>query len=142
MNVETHAEVRGWLRKAEGDLGAAIVLKDADPKRLDISVYHCQQAAEKAIKAWLVSREISFSKTHDLERLLECANSDSGLLSHLGEHMLILTPYVVEFRYPGDVFEPEESEVIEAIRLATEVLACITNLLPVNAGIASNCLEH
>ena len=108
MNVETHAEVRAWLRKAEGDLGAAIVLKDADPKRLDISVYHCQQAAEKAIKAWLVSREIPFSKTHDLERLLECANSDSDLLSHLGEHMLILTPYVVEFRYPGDVFEPEE----------------------------------
>jgi HEPN domain-containing protein len=94
---------------------------------LDISVYHCQQAAEKAIKAWLVSQEIPFAKTHDLERLLDCAGSDS--LAHLGNHMRILTPYVVEFRYPGDVFEPEESEVVEAIRLATEVLDCISKLL-------------
>ena len=127
MNDETHAEVRNWLRKAQGDLGAAVVLKDADPKRLDISVYHCQQAAEKAIKAWLVSREIPFAKTHDLERLLDCANSDA--LDHLGDHMRILTPYVVEFRYPGDVFEPDEPEVIEAIRLATEVIDCISKLL-------------
>jgi len=128
MNDETRAEVRNWLRKAQGDLGAAVVLKDADPQRLDISVYHCQQAAEKAIKAWLVSREIPFAKTHDLERLLDCANSDA--LAHLADHMRILTPYVVEFRYPGDVFEPEESEVIEAIRLATEVIDCISKLLP------------
>jgi len=129
MNAETNAEVRGWLAKAQGDLRAAHILGEAEPAELDIAVYHCQQAVEKALKAWLVSREIPFTKTHDLERLLDASNSDSNALSHFSDHMRILTPYAVEFRYPGDVVAPEESEAREAIRLASEVLLCIQALL-------------
>lgn len=30
------------------------------------AVYHCQQAAEKMLKAWLTHRGVGFPKTHDL----------------------------------------------------------------------------
>jgi HEPN domain len=36
---------------------------------LDTAVYHCQQAAEKALKAFLTARDIAFEKTHNLVAL-------------------------------------------------------------------------
>ena len=44
-------EVRQWLLKARRDLESAKVLFDRELN--DTSVYHCQQAAEKSLKAYL-----------------------------------------------------------------------------------------
>jgi HEPN domain-containing protein len=43
------------------------------PPFYDVAVYHCQQSGEKAVKAFLVLRGISFEKTHDVEVLIELA---------------------------------------------------------------------
>jgi HEPN domain-containing protein len=55
------ADVRAWLRKASQDLRAAEVEWDGDRERLasDI-VFHCQQAAEKALKAYLAWHDLPF----------------------------------------------------------------------------------
>jgi HEPN domain-containing protein len=42
----------------------------------------------------------------------------------------ILTPYVVEFRYPGDVIEPEREEAEEALEMAESVLRFVRSALP------------
>ncbi len=42
----------------------------------------------------------------------------------------ILTPYATEFRYPGDVIEPERQEAEEAIEMAAAVLAFVIGKLP------------
>jgi HEPN domain-containing protein len=39
-----------WLLKSWHDLGAARLLANADPPFRDVAIYHCQQAAEKAVK--------------------------------------------------------------------------------------------
>lgn len=46
-----------WLAKAERDYEAARRMID-EPREplLDAGVYHCQQAAEKALKGWLTGR--------------------------------------------------------------------------------------
>jgi len=41
---------------------------------LDTGSYHCQQSAEKPLKAWLTSQKQESRKTHDLVELLnQCA---------------------------------------------------------------------
>ena len=55
-------ETRQWLAKAHSDLRAAEVAIGAD--LAEVAVYHCQQAAEKALKAFLVFRQEPFRKTH------------------------------------------------------------------------------
>ena len=64
MDEATRETVRGWLTKAAHDLASARKLAtDPDPY-LDTAIYHCQQAAEKAVKAWLTFRGVRFARTH------------------------------------------------------------------------------
>ncbi|HXB70295.1 MAG TPA: HEPN domain-containing protein [Candidatus Acidoferrales bacterium] len=48
-----------WLREAAKDRNAAQILLKAEPSR---SVFFSQQAAEKAIKAFLTFHQIAFRK--------------------------------------------------------------------------------
>ena len=44
--------VQSWLKKALHDLAAARSLAEPDRPILDVAIYHCQQAAEKALKGY------------------------------------------------------------------------------------------
>lgn len=62
-----------WLSLAETDYGVAVHLFRAyHPKPLEIICYHCQQAAEKAVKAIIVlaGSQGGLPKRHDLYLLL------------------------------------------------------------------------
>lgn len=56
-----------WLDKAAHDLIAADILIKANPLILDIAWFHCQQAVEKYLKAFLVYHNRDFIFTHNLE---------------------------------------------------------------------------
>ena len=75
------AEVHAWLTKVSADLRAAEHDLAADPPLLEDSLFHCQQAAEKTLKAFLTSRNTSFRKTHDLNELGFSAHKSSLLSS-------------------------------------------------------------
>lgn len=45
------ADTQAWLKKAELDLRAAAHDQHGTPPLLEDSLFHCQQAAEKALKA-------------------------------------------------------------------------------------------
>lgn len=47
------AEAREWLQRAVADLESAAVLVGATPSHADTALFHVQQAAEKAWKAFL-----------------------------------------------------------------------------------------
>jgi HEPN domain-containing protein len=125
MDEATLIEVKQWVLKAEHDLKSAdLLLNDHDPIR-DTGVYHCQQAAEKLLKAYLTSKETVFSKTHDLRvLLLLCQNIDQAFEQFVGAADT-LTPYAVTFRYPGDVLEPSDDEAKEALLLAKTMMAFV-----------------
>lgn len=62
--------VRDGLTGACHDLQVARTLAEEKEPLLDTAIYHCQQAAEKAIKGWLRSQDKPFPKTHDIEDLV------------------------------------------------------------------------
>lgn len=130
MQPEKIAEVRAWLMKAEHDARAADRLL-ADPEPLDdVAVYHCQQAAEKALKAFLTLSDRPFGKTHALTVLVtSAAQVDSAFLSLLPQAEY-LSPFAWRFRYPGELLEPERTEANEAIRLAREILYFVLARIP------------
>jgi HEPN domain-containing protein len=46
-------EARRWIKKANEDRRSAVLILADDPPLLDPAAYHCQQAAEKLLKALL-----------------------------------------------------------------------------------------
>ncbi|MBP8283406.1 MAG: HEPN domain-containing protein [Chromatiaceae bacterium] len=130
MGEEKVQAVLQWLIKARNDLRSAQRLFTANPPLLDTAAYHCQQAAEKALKGYLTLHESPFRKNHLLAPLLaECEAYDSGFgaLAEAGE---ALTPFATTFRYSGDVLEPEQADVAEAIQLAAAVFSFVLERLP------------
>ena len=123
MDEATIHEVRQWLHKADHDLRSAARLMSGDEEPLlDTAVYHCQQAAEKVLKAYLTSHGIKFSKIHLLSPILSlCADIDSSFYE-LSDAAELLTPLATEFRYPGDIMEPDPSDAQEAYLSAEYVI--------------------
>ncbi|MBI2926144.1 MAG: HEPN domain-containing protein [Verrucomicrobia bacterium] len=112
--------VRDWLTRASHDLGAACALAAGEDPLLDMAIYHCQQAAEQAVKGWLQSQNEPFLKTHEIEHLVEqAAKLDASFSQHV-KATAILTPYVSAFRHPGSSHEPMPSrgEFDEAVQHA------------------------
>jgi len=93
--------VRQWLDKARKDLAAGAVLLKEEFEDYENVGFHAQQAAEKFIKAFLVRHQIEFPKSHDIALLRQLvARVDPRLAEKLATADA-LTPYGVEFRYPG-----------------------------------------
>ena len=135
MDEATTELVRDWLTRASHDLQAARVLAAADNPLLDAALYHCQQAAEKAVKAWLQSKDDPFPKTHDIEDLVEQAAKLNPDFKQLAKPAAVLTPYVSAFRYPGGPDEPmpTREEFDEALQHAQAICDFVLNLLPAEA---------
>jgi len=127
--------LRSWLTKAASDLRSARVLGSADDAPLDTAIYHCQQTAEKAVKAFLVSREISPEKTHDIRKLTLEATVHEPRFNEVMDMAVSLTPYAWEFRYPDDLAEtyPTREEFDEALQHAQTICDFVLNLLPVES---------
>lgn len=115
-----------WLRKAISDLGSAKRLADSDPPFLDTAAYHCQQAAEKALKGWLSLNEVPFPKTHLLDDLLDLCIPSLAAFEQFRDDCQTLTPLATEFRYPGDVFEPSAEEFATSLRMATRIVRFVS----------------
>jgi HEPN domain-containing protein len=48
--------VQEWIRFAEMDLNSANILSNHYPQPVEIICYHCQQSAEKILKAFAIIR--------------------------------------------------------------------------------------
>ena len=127
--------VRDWLTRARQDLRGAVILAAAEDAPLDLAIYHCQQAGEKSVKAYLQWRDEPFAKTHNLRALvIQAATLDEGF-DAFEKPAEILTPYVSAFRYPGGADEPMPSreEFDEALQHAQAIYDFVLNLLPAEA---------
>ena len=113
--------VQQWLRKAETDLAAAEILVASELDDYFTCAFHCQQAAEKFIKAYLVRHQIEFRKTHDLGELLKLASQAETALQDELAPCEWLTPFGVEFRYPGQYPEVDQITAQNALAEAKRV---------------------
>ncbi len=122
--------VREWLQKAEMDFRTAMYLFDSGEDFLIGTVFHAQQAAEKYLKTFLVWRQIEFQKTHDLAMLLNLVAQVEIELAETLNEAVELTPYGVEYRYPGDYPEVTRRDAQRAINLIQLVREKIRDRLP------------
>ena len=131
MDNQTAHEVSQWLLKGDHDLRSAkrLMAQGEDEPLLDTAVYHCQQAAEKALKAYLTAHNVVFPKMHLLTPLVVlCADIDKSFFV-LQDAAEILTPLATEFRYPGDILEPDPSDAVEAYRISEGVVQFVISKL-------------
>jgi HEPN domain-containing protein len=123
------AEVARWLLKARHDWSVARKILAAPPAELDAAAFHCQQAIEKTLKAYLVYRATEFEKTHDLGRLLELCSALDGSFESLRHAVAPLTQYAVVLRYPGPA-DPTERDVQQALHVVADVWDFVTAHMP------------
>ena len=105
--------VAGWLAVVDDDLHQVVDNIERPMPSLSGAAYHCQQAAEKLVKAVLADSVIVFPKTHDIAALVALLPADHHLKQRL-EALEKLTPYGVAYRYPSeDGWEIPSASIIE-----------------------------
>ena len=124
--MQPHEE---WLFKAEHDLKSAEILFGALEPMLDIAIYHTQQCAEKALKAYLVSTGQPVDKTHNLALLVERCEIMDKHFNDVIEEALFLRPFATLYRYPEGDLEPSKPEVASAIVASKKILDLVSELL-------------
>jgi HEPN domain-containing protein len=107
-----------WVRKAEDDWEVA--LKTYRARKIpvyDAACYHCQQCAEKYLKAKLVEAGIAFTKTHDLPSLLKLILPAEPSWLALQLQLDALNKFAVVYRYPGnDATKADAKQAVEDCR--------------------------
>ena len=115
LNALEKELLRQWLRKADGDLRVAERLADA-PEDYDAVAFHCQQAAEKYLKARLAVTGEDPPRTHDLRRLFLALQPVEVFTVAEAAMADLLSPFGVSIRYPGEADEPPVAELLTAAR--------------------------
>src|SRR4051794_6516358 len=92
---------REWVKKAKADWKAASRLAEGNEPLHDIVCFHCQQLAEKYLKALLEELGQTIPKTHDLDDLYLALPSFHAKLHPLRRGLVFLTDFAVDTRYPG-----------------------------------------
>jgi len=113
--MDSKNEYLKWIEFAEKDYEAAKVLSKNVKPLLEIICFHCQQCAEKYLKAYIIQRNAEIKRTHNLEELLKtCTNIDKDF-SNIIDSCIDLTDYAVETRYPYP-FEIEKIDMLNAVK--------------------------
>ena len=92
---------REWVQKAEEDY---VLAKQASRSKIPVHsgvCFHCQQCAEKYLKARLEEAGLHIPKTHDLLHLLNLLTPVEPLWSSYHSAFSLLVSYAVRTRYPG-----------------------------------------
>jgi len=118
---------REWLNRARSNLARAqakitgVYLEDL--------CFDAQQAAEKAIKALLIKRGVTFPYVHDLARLVTLLEEAGQEIPEFVRRAEALTRYAVVTRYPGLAEPVTEAHFQEAIAVAKAVLEWVEDQL-------------
>lgn len=110
--------VNEWKQKAENDLRTAEIVLSTENPPTDAICFHAQQCAEKYLKSYLTSRDVTVEKTHDLTRINNICIGIDPNFEELSDFAELLSGYAVEIRYPGDFIECSIEEAEEAVKMA------------------------
>ena len=130
MSDDENDSLSAWLIKAQSDLASAEVLLANKPAILDTACFHCQQAAEKYLKAFLVFKEVKFGKTHSMTYLINLCIKAEPVFVKIQEQAETLKPFAVEIRYPGAAVKPSSEEADEALSAAKTIRDFVQKHLP------------
>jgi HEPN domain-containing protein len=119
-----------WVQKAEADLLNADNNLNSENIPYDTVCFHCQQAAEKLLKAYLIANGRNYPLSHDLLLILENILEFDKSAEELKDCLINLLPYAVEVRYPDEYFMPSQDDAVEARQTAQQVKEYISYKCP------------
>lgn len=111
-------QAQALLEAAAKDALTLRILRQAPDAPLEPTLFHAQQAIEKALKAVLVRADVVFRRTHDLLELADLLQANAVVVPVGRELLTRLAPYAVEFRYLGAA-APEVSLEEAAVAVAS-----------------------
>lgn len=110
---------REWVQKAEGDYRVVVLLAAEKEPFHDQVCFHCQQSAEKYLKALLAELNRRIPRTHSLDDLHTLLAADHPSLRSLRRGLIYLTDFAVDVRYPGE--RATKRQAAAALRWAGKV---------------------
>lgn len=114
--------MKEWLEKAEKDSRAAKKLA-SDEQLWELACFHCHQAAEKSLKAFLVFNKGKLPRIHDLETLAAmCAEIDKDF-GRFADDAIFLNPFYIISRYPSAASDVSMDIVHAALVAADTIIA-------------------
>ncbi|MCX9026349.1 MAG: HEPN domain-containing protein [Candidatus Methanoperedens sp.] len=127
--MKNESLARIWLKRAKSNLQIAKAGKVFEDILYEDLCFDCEQAVEKALKALLVSSDVSFPRTHSISHLIELIEEQNIKVPDEIMDSISLTAYAVSTRYPGD-FEPvDEQEYQEALETAKKVFDWVRKII-------------
>ena len=131
MAHEHQQDIQAWLDYAATDLSVAQTLFDVHrPQPYEIICYHCQQAAEKAIKALFIFFDLpgGIPRKHDLSFLLNQMQNKTTISKKIRQHADILSVYGIISRYPNEI-SVDEGRTKLALQYADSILQWARKLI-------------
>ena len=121
--------VKLWMEYGDRDLHTAEIIHAHASEYSDMIGFHCQQAVEKYIKAYLIFLNIEFPNTHNLTLLLDLVKDKADFKEDFSEQANELKVFAVEVRYPLGKVDLSTIDLNNKIKTAndfrTEIVARI-----------------
>jgi HEPN domain-containing protein len=121
--------VKQWIEKGDHDLGTAQVTFLYLPQYRDTIAFHCQQASEKYLKAFLFFLEIPFLRKHSLNYLLGLISKKIEITNEIYDSASILEDFAVEIRYPDTSIDLSTEDIQQAFLISKQIRAYVLSLM-------------
>ena len=122
-----------WLALADADLTVARWISGQDehtPSELfGLGCFHCQQAAEKAIKGVLAALDLPQPYTHDLHALLRPVRAQCVIAEEVLAAADALADYGVGPRYPSPLRTGSQALALRAVTDADAIVVWARGLI-------------
>ncbi len=119
-----------WIRRAKSNLARAKHGKHSEDVLYEDLAFDAQQAAEKSLKALLLSLGANAPRTHSIGYLLNMIERNCDIpIPHRVRDAVVLSDYAVTTRYPGDYECVSEEEYRLAVELADAVWTWVTSVI-------------
>ena len=127
-------EIKQWIIKGDHDLGTAKITYLNIPEYLDTVTFHCQQAVEKYLKAFLIFHSKTFKFSHDLIYLIELITQIDSDFDNYYDTVSELQGYAVEIRYSNETIYLSNDKVEKAIMIAKNIRELVTHKMTITIG--------
>lgn len=122
MKLLDRPEVMAWWALSRSDWRVAHVVAELEPPEWHLVCFLAQQAAEKALKALMESRDMPVPRTHDLRVIAERLGAGEDA-DRVVDAAITLSVYGVGPRYPhagGEATEVQARAALAAARVVCD----------------------
>jgi HEPN domain-containing protein len=134
MRLPPGEEAKRWLAEATSDMDTARYLVEG--RRFNTACFIAQQAAEKAVKAFLYGCGVEDPWGHSVDALIEDALTYDATLADIRDLGPVLDKYYIPTRYPNGLpggipsraFTADDAR--QALNTADQILRAVGQRLP------------